>query len=228
MTKAEPVTRGRFLTFEGGEGSGKSTQLRLLAERLAAAGIDVITTREPGGSPGAEVIRYLLLSGVGQCVGPDAEALLFAAARDDHVHNVIAPALERGTWVICDRFADSTRVYQGKLGNVDPMLIDALERVTIGDLEPDLTFMLDVPAEVGIERAAKRRKDAQPDRFEAEGKTFHIALREAYLELARDNPERCIVIDANRPESEISQAIWDAMATRLLPDRQAAGPRRGR
>src|SRR5882672_3434868 len=132
--------RGRFITFEGGEGAGKSTHAAMLAQRLRGLGIAVVLTREPGGSPGAEVIRHVLLSGAAKPFGPDAEAILFAAARDDHIRNTIQPALARGRWVICDRFIDSTRVYQGELGQVNPLLIQALERVTVGDLKPDLTF----------------------------------------------------------------------------------------
>src|SRR6516165_5157493 len=131
--------RGRFITFEGGEGTGKSTHSALLSDRLKTLGIDVILTREPGGSPGAEVIRHVLMSGAAKPLGAEAEALLFAAARDDHVHSTIEPGLARGAWVISDRFLDSTRVYQGTLGQVDPKLIRALERVTIGTLKPDLT-----------------------------------------------------------------------------------------
>src|SRR5215471_19110701 len=147
-TVKRPGGRGKFISFEGGEGSGKSTQIKLLAERLAAAKLRAIITREPGGSPGAEIIRHLVLSGMGKLLGPDAETLLFAAARDDHVRTVILPALNQGTWVLCDRFFDSTRVYQGRLGQVPPGLVSALQRVTIGDLKPDLTFILDVPVEV--------------------------------------------------------------------------------
>src|SRR6201997_4360308 len=146
--------RGRFISFEGGEGSGKSTQIRKLAERLEAGKLRTIITREPGGSPGAEVIRHLILSGMGKLLGPDAETLLFAAARDDHVHTVIQPALNQGAWVLCDRFSDSTRVYQGRLGQVSPDVLNAMERVTIGALKPDLTFILDVPVEVGLQRAS--------------------------------------------------------------------------
>ncbi len=135
----------------------------LLAERLKALGIGVVLTREPGGSPGAEAIRHVLLSGVAKPLGAEAEAMLFAAARDDHVRNTIEPALARGDWVICDRFIDSTRVYQGALGSVDPKFIRALERVTVGDLKPDLTFILDVPAEVGLARAQQAaRRAASP------------------------------------------------------------------
>src|SRR5262245_56506885 len=135
--------RGRFITCEGGEGAGKSTQIKKLAERLEASGVRALITREPGGSPGAEIIRHLVLSGMGRLLGPDAETLLFAAARDDHVRTVIQPTLNQGTWVLCDRFADSTRAYQGSLGSVPAGLINAMQRVTIGDLKPDLTFVLD-------------------------------------------------------------------------------------
>jgi dTMP kinase len=138
--------RGRFITFEGGEGTGKSTHSTLLADRLKSMGTGVVRTREPGGSPGAEVIRHVLLSGLAKPLGIEAEAVLFAAARGDHVRNTIEPALAQGLWVVCDRFLDSTRVYQGSLGHLDPLFIRALERVTIGDLKPDLTFVLDVPA----------------------------------------------------------------------------------
>src|SRR6202000_3075245 len=128
--------RGRFITFEGGEGSGKSTQIKTLAERLKAPKRRAIVTREPGGSPGAEIIRHLVLSGMGKLLGPDAETLLVAAARDEHVRCVIQPALNQGIWVLCDRFSDSTRVYQGRVGHVAPELLSAMERVTIGELNP--------------------------------------------------------------------------------------------
>src|ERR1700686_3179985 len=137
--------RGRFITFEGGEGTGKSTQAALLAQRLRSMGIGIVLTREPGGSPGAEIIRHVLLSGAAKSLGPDAEAILFAAAREDHVRCTIEPALAAGKWVVCDRFADSTRVYQGALGQVDRRLIKGLERVSIGALLPDLTLILDLP-----------------------------------------------------------------------------------
>src|SRR3954465_10225241 len=184
--------RGRFITFEGGEGAGKSTQIKTLAERLDAAGLRTIVTREPGGSPGAEIIRHVLLSGMGKLLGPEAETLLFAAARDDHVHAVIKPALDQGIWVLCDRFFDSTRAYQGRLGNVDPAILNAMQRVTIGDLKPDLTIILDVPVNVGLQRAGARRGSAAPDRFEAEDVKFHEGLREAYRQIAAAEPQRCI------------------------------------
>src|SRR6202008_2224936 len=145
-----PGGRGKFISFEGGEGTGKSTQIKLRADRLAAARRRAIVPREPGGSPGAEIIRHLVLSGMGKLLGPDAETLLFAAARDDHVRTVIQPALNQGLWVLCDRFSDSTRAYQGRLGKVAPAFLKAMERVTIGDLKPDLTIILDVPVEVGL------------------------------------------------------------------------------
>ncbi|TAK50178.1 MAG: dTMP kinase [Xanthobacteraceae bacterium] len=210
-----PVGRGRFITFEGGEGSGKSTQLRILASRLNAAGIRAITTREPGGSPGAEVIRYLVLSGVGKLFGSDMEALLFAAARDDHVHVVIEPALEQGTWVLCDRFTDSTRVYQGAAGDVDPRLLAALERVTIGRLAPDVTFILDVPVETGLARAAARRGAGEVDRFEQEGAEFHAKLRAAYRAIAEKEPARCVLVDATAEVDRTAGTIWRALGERL-------------
>src|SRR5512141_1605544 len=171
--------RGRFITFEGGEGSGKSTHAKRLAEKLRSLGLEVVLTREPGGSPGAEIIRHILLSGLTKPLGPETEAILFAAARDDHVRATIRPALAAGKWVICDRFIDSTRVYQGVLGKVDAKLIRGLERVTVGAVMPDLTFLLDVPANVGLARAKTRRGAGSADRFEAESVEYHEALREA-------------------------------------------------
>ena len=208
--------RGRFITFEGGEGSGKSTQVRLLAERLDAQGLRAIVTREPGGSPGAEIVRHVLLSGVGKAFGPEAETLLFAAARDDHVRTVIAPALAQNVWVLCDRFADSTRAYQGYVGKVDPRLLDAMERVTIGSLQPDLTLILDVPPEIGMQRAAARRGSGAIDRFEAEDGNFHARLREAYRQIAVGDPQRCVLIDATADVDEVSEAIWRALKQRRL------------
>jgi dTMP kinase len=209
--------RGRFITFEGGEGTGKSTQAALLAQRLRSMGVGVVLTREPGGSPGAEIIRHVLLSGAAKSLGPDAEAILFAAARDDHVRTTIEPALARGRWVVSDRFADSTNVYQGALGHVDPLLLGGLHRVTVGKLKPDLTFILDVPAEVGLERASKRRGEAGADRFEGESLDFHERLRDAYLQLAAREPDRCVLIDAREPQAATATRIWDTVAKRLDP-----------
>src|SRR5712692_209351 len=209
--------RGRFITFEGGEGTGKSTHAAQLAQRLTSLGIGVVLTREPGGSPGAEVIRHVLLSGVAKPLGVEAEALLFAAARDDHVRHTIEPALARGAWVICDRFIDSTRVYQGTLGHIDPKFIRALERVTVGDLKPDLTFILDVPADVGLVRAGERRGDGTADRFEAESLAFHEELRQAFRLLAVAEPDRCVVIDATAPKPAVAELVWKTVSERLDP-----------
>lgn len=208
--------RGRFVTFEGGEGSGKSTQIRTLAEHLNAERLRTLVTREPGGSPGAEIIRHLVLSGMGKLLGADAETLLFAAARDDHVRSVILPALSQGTWVLCDRFSDSTRVYQGRVGNVAPEVLNAMERVTIGDLKPDLTIILDVPVEIGMQRAAARRGTDAPDRFEAEDIEFHQQLREAYRQIAATEPERCVLIDATADAATVASNIWAAVRERLF------------
>ncbi len=211
-----PSGRGKFISFEGGEGSGKSTQIKLLADRLASAKLRAIVTREPGGSPGAEIIRHLVLSGMGKLLGPDAETLLFAAARDDHVRTVIQPALSQGTWVLCDRFFDSTRAYQGRLGQVAPGLLNAMQRVTIGDLKPDLTIILDIPVEVGMSRAAARRGKGAPDRFEAEDLKFHQDLREAYKQIAADDPQRCVLIDANTNADAVSEQVWKALRDHLF------------
>jgi dTMP kinase len=208
--------RGRFITFEGGEGSGKSTQIKTLAERLDAAKLRAIVTREPGGSPGAEIIRHLVLSGMGKLLGAEAETLLFAAARDDHVHTVIEPALDQGTWVLCDRFSDSTRVYQGRLGKVAPAVLNAMERVTIGDLKPDVTIILDVPVEIGMARAAARRGTGAPDRFEAEDVKFHQQLRDGYRQIAADEPQRCVLIDATADPSTVAANVWAAIRDRLF------------
>lgn len=208
---------GKFITFEGGEGTGKSTQVAMLALRLEAHGIAVLVTREPGGSPGAEIIRHVLLSGAAKPLGPDAEAMLFAAAREDHVRCTIKPALDSGKWVVCDRFADSTRVYQGVLGQVDQRLINGLERVSIGDLSPDLTLVLDLPVEAAFERRTRRRGGAAPDRFEAEDLEFHQKLRQAYLALAAGEPHRCVVIDAGTSKEEVAKQIWRVVNSRFDP-----------
>ena len=208
--------RGRFITFEGGEGSGKSTHIKIIAERLNAAKLRAIVTREPGGSPGAEIIRHLVLSGMGKLLGPDAETLLFVAARDDHVRTVIKPALNQGIWVLCDRFSDSTRAYQGSLGKVAPEVLNAMERVTIGDLKPDLTIILDVPVEVAMQRTAKRRGSGAPDRFEAEDLKFHQDLRDAYRQIAAIEPQRCVLIDASGDVDMVAAKVWAALRDRFF------------
>ena len=211
--------RGHFITFEGGEGSGKSTHAATLAQRLKSIGLDVVLTREPGGSTGAEIIRHILLSGIAKPLGAETEAILFAAARDDHVRNTILPALNAGKWVICDRFIDSTRVYQGTLGNVDQRLIRSLERVTVGPAVPELTFILDVPAQVGLARAKSRRGKDAADRFEGESLEFHEKLRQAYRVLAAEEPKRCIVIDGRAPRDVVSDRIWSTVQERFRPER---------
>lgn len=212
---------GRFITFEGGEGTGKSTQAALLAGQLKTLGIGVELTREPGGSTGAEIMRHVLLSGAARPLGPDAEALLFAAAREDHLRMRIRPALVRGDWVVCDRFADSTRIYQGVAGKVDPRIIRALERVVVGETMPDLTFILDVPAAVGLQRAAGRRGAGTVDRFEQETLVFHEKLRDGFLALAATDAGRCVLIDATQPIEDIAGHVWREVEARLQP---AAAP----
>jgi dTMP kinase len=186
-----------------------------LAQRLKSGGLDVVLTREPGGSTGAEIIRHILLSGIAKPLGAETEAILFAAARDDHVRNTILPALQAGRWVICDRFIDSTRVYQGVLGNVDQRLIRSLERVTVGPAFPELTFILDVPAQIGLARAKSRRGQDIPDRFEGESLEFHEKLRQAYRSLAEAEPKRCIVIDGRAPRDVVADRIWSTVRERF-------------
>jgi dTMP kinase len=211
--------RGHFITFEGGEGSGKSTHAATLAQRLKSLDLEVVLTREPGGSTGAEIIRHILLSGIAKPLGAETEAILFAAARDDHVRNVILPGLKAGHWVICDRFIDSTRVYQGALGNVDQRLIRSLERVTVGAAVPALTFILDVPAQIGLARAKSRRGQDVADRFEGESLEFHEKLRQAYRALATKEPKRCTIIDGRAPRDVVSDRIWSIVRERLHPER---------
>lgn len=209
---------GKFITFEGVEGAGKSTQIRLLADHLERAGHAVRVTREPGGTPTAEAIRDVILSGAAKGLGPDSEAVLFAAARADHVDKVIRPALERGEWVLCDRFIDSTRVYQGAADGADPVLIRALERVAIDGTRPDLTLVLDVPADLGMERVTSR--DEEPDRFESDELGRHEARRMAYLEIASREPDRVVVIDARRAPEDVADTIRRVVDSRFL-DRAA-------
>jgi dTMP kinase len=207
------VATGRFITFEGGEGAGKSTQLKRLVARLEAGGLDVVATREPGGSPGAESIRELVLKGSADRWSPVTETLLMYAARRDHVERVIRPALARGAWVVCDRFADSTRAYQGAAGGVDPALIAAMETHVLEATRPDMTLIFDMPVEVGLERAHARAGSEM--RFESKGLAFHQRLREAFLAIARAEPARCAVIDAAGTLDEVEAAVWAAVEGRL-------------
>ena len=226
---------GVFITFEGGEGAGKSTQIALLADHLRLrVPRPVVTTREPGGSPKAEAIREALLAGVAKPHGPFAEALLFSAARIDHLDTLIEPALERGDVVLCDRFVDSTRAYQGAAGGLDPGLLASLERVVVGALLPDLTLILDLDPQLGLERAKARAKasaageTAAPDRFEAETLGFHQRLRGAFREIAAAEPERCVLIDASHDSDTVEATIWGAVTQRLprlFATNQPAGTR---
>jgi dTMP kinase len=206
---------GKFITFEGGEGAGKSTQIRRLADRLEAGGRAVVVTREPGGTPTAEDIRKVLLAGLAQDLGPDGEAVLFAAARADHVERVIRPALRAGKWVLSDRFSDSTRVYQAK---ADTGVLSALDRIAVGRTRPDLTIILDLPAETGLARAARRMEAAghKPDRFERDDIALHETRRQAFLAIAKAEPERCVVIDATQSEEATAHDVWQAVAARLI------------
>jgi dTMP kinase len=206
---------GRFITLEGGEGAGKSVQARRLAARLGEAGLDVVLTREPGGSPGAEALREVILSGGAARYGAIGEAILFSAARIDHIDATIAPALRRGEWVVSDRFLDSTRAYQGAAGRLDPDLVASLERVAVGACRPDLTLVLDLPAAEGLARASARRGEAAADRFEGEGLAFHETLRRAFREIVVAEPQRCVLIDARPGEGEVAAAIWAAVRARL-------------
>lgn len=196
--------RGRFITFEGIDGSGKSTQAKTLASRIEGSGGSVVLTREPGGAPGAEEIRALLLSGDPDRWSAETEILLFTAARRDHLERTITPALTSGATVICDRFADSTRVYQGATRGDLRGLVDRLHADVIG-MEPDLTFIIDMDPAIALDRGLAR--DTGEDRFEDMGLAFQETLRHGFLALAHEFPERCIVIDGNRPEREIASEI---------------------
>ncbi|MCP4935991.1 MAG: dTMP kinase [bacterium] len=211
------MSTGKFITFEGGEGAGKSTQVRLLSNSLQRHGKKIVMTREPGGSIKAEAIRKLLLEGRVAKFGPFAEALLFSLARDDHLESVIRPTLNKGSWVICDRFMDSTLAYQGAGGNLPASLIRALERTVVGDTIPDLTILIDLPPEIGIGRAQARQKQntgGDPDRFEAMNMKFHTRLRKAFLDIAENAPDRCVVFDGQAPPDELAKKIWDLVSQR--------------
>jgi dTMP kinase len=216
------MTPGRFITFEGGEGSGKSTQAGLLAQRLKDRGIDVVVTREPGGSPFAEEVRALLLDGRVPANAPLVEALLFSAARADHLASTIRPALAARRWVICDRFADSTRVYQGVAGGLSDTTLDVLEKLVVGPTRPDLTFILDIAPAEGLARAQARRGPvgnpggAEADAYESRELAFHERLRAGYVAIAKAEPRRCVLVDGARPSGEIAADIWAEAERRLL------------
>lgn len=204
---------GKFITFEGGEGAGKSTQVRRLAARLETLGHNVVQTREPGGSPGAEEIRSLLVNGAGDRWTVMTEALLHFAARADHLAQVIRPALANGTWVLCDRFSDSSIAYQGYGQGLDLDAISTLSTLVIGDTQPDLTYILDLPVDKGLARAQARGEGE--DRYEKMGHSFHEKLRQAFLDIAEREPGRCALIDATASMDEVAEAIWRKAATRF-------------
>ncbi|SMF68898.1 thymidylate kinase [Tistlia consotensis] len=205
--------RGRFITFEGGEGAGKSTQLRRLAARLEALGLAVVATREPGGSPGAEQIRELLIHGEADRWDRTTEALLHSAARRDHLRCTVEPALAAGRWVLSDRFADSTAAYQGYGHGMAPETLQLLYGIAVGRLKPDLTLILDLPVEQGLERAAARRGGGA--RYEALDRAFHERVREGFLAIAGSEPERCAVLDASGDAEAVERAVWRCVAERL-------------
>ncbi|PZM10718.1 dTMP kinase [Rhizobium tubonense] len=221
---------GLFVSFEGGEGAGKSTQIRRLAEALRQRGNDVLMTREPGGSPGAEAVRHVLLSGAAEQFGTRMEAILFAAARNDHVEEVIRPALAAGKVVLCDRFMDSSRVYQGVTGNLEPEFVEALQRIAVNGVVPDCTLILDLPASVGLERARKRgvaiSASAEPDRFEKEEMETQEKRREAFLDIAAHDPARCHVVNALRAEDVIAEEVLSIVGQLLGPriEKQLSSP----
>lgn len=226
-----------FITFEGGEGSGKSTQVKILANRLSSLCIKVIPTREPGGSILSERLRSLILDPAVKDQSVLTEALLFSAARSDHLDQIIRPALKQGHTVICDRFSDSTRVYQGYAGNLDFQVLKTLECIVLGPTVPDLTIIIDLPAHVGLERAKKRNADkvsgvqktndilrsetnVVADQFERRDIAYHEKLRQGYIHIARQEPERCVIIDGMEDVEEVACAIWSVVEKRLLESKQ--------
>jgi dTMP kinase len=207
------MARGKFITFEGGEGTGKSTQARLLAERLRARGLAVVLTREPGGAPGAEAIRKLLVEGDPGRWDATTEALLHYAARRAHLTQTVWPALKRGEWVVSDRFADSTMAYQGIAMGLGREAIEALHALAVGDFAPDLTLVLDIPVDVGLARAGAR--GGAEDRYERMGAAFHQTLRAAFRDIAEAEPERCVLIDVQADIDAVAARVWEMVAAAL-------------
>ncbi len=205
---------GRFITFEGGEGAGKSTQVSRLAQRLQDIGQSVVQTREPGGAPGAEAIRALLVTGSTKRWDSLTEALLHSAARHDHVEHTIRPALTKDRWVLCDRFFDSTMAYQGHAQDLGSEAIETLTALSVGELKPDLTLVFDLPVEVGLARARARGSDE--DRYERMGVEFHERLRSAFKDIAANNPDRCVIVDATGSPDEVEAEIWSITSTKFV------------
>lgn len=216
MPDATPSSAAKFITFEGGEGVGKSTQVKRLLTRLGHVGIKAVRTREPGGTAKAEAIRSFILQGRSEEWGAGAEAVLFAAARHDHVTQLIAPNLERGNWVLSDRFADSTRAYQGLTGGVNPLLIDALEELALDGSVPNMTIILDMAPDKAFQRVAQRAlEDGIPnvaDRFEKEDLSWHGRLRDAFLDIANKNSDRCVVISAEQEADAVAESVWQSIS----------------
>jgi dTMP kinase len=219
MLEAPQSKPARFITFEGGEGVGKSTQVKRLLQSLQRHGVPSMRTREPGGTPKAEAVRSYILQGRSETWGAGAEAVLFAAARLDHVTQLIAPNLESGTWVLSDRFHDSTRAYQGLTGGVNGKLIDALEVLALDGHTPDLTIILDMDPEAAFERVAARAIEdglaETGDRFEKEELEWHKRLRDGFLAIARANPDRCVVISAQQTEDALETEVWETVTERF-------------
>ncbi len=207
------VTRGRFISFEGGEGTGKTTQCRRLAEQLRRYVAEVVVTREPGGSPGAEALRTLLVRGETDRWSPLSETLILNAARQDHLERIIRPALDRGAWVLSDRFADSTRAYQGAGGGAPSSLLAMLEQAVVADTRPDLTLVMDLPVDQGLQRATTRGGAEQ--RFEHKEPAFHARLRQAFLDIAEAEPGRCVVLDATLSVDALAGRVWDTVQRHL-------------
>ncbi|MCH8111540.1 MAG: dTMP kinase [Proteobacteria bacterium] len=217
MGRGVAVNGGRFITFEGGEGAGKSTQLARLCGVLHERGLEVVGTREPGGSPGAEAIRELLVRGETGRWDAVTETLLHCAARRDHFIQTIEPALARGAWVLCDRFADSTMAYQGHGHALGREAVEAVTGLVVGETKPDLTIILDLPVEAGLARAHERghADRSAEDRYERMGVAFHVRLREGFLDIARREPERCVIVDAAMDVETVAEAVWRAAVERL-------------
>jgi dTMP kinase len=215
MVMTTRISQGLFITFEGGEGAGKSTQIRRLHARLEALSIKTVVTREPGGTPGAELIRALILDGKRPPLDALTETLLFYAARANHLSELIRPALTKGDVVLCDRFSDSTRVYQCVLGAVPSAQVEALETLVVQDTKPDVTIILDIPPETGLARASARRGSHHADRFESETLEFHKRLRQGFLDLAKRETDRIFVVSALGDEEQIENQIWQTLTSRF-------------
>lgn len=211
------MPQGQFITFEGGEGAGKSTQVEHLRTRLEGKGIDVLVTREPGGSPSAEDIRALLVTGAPDRWTPVTEALLHSAARQEHLEKTVRPALAAGKWVLCDRFFDSTMAYQGYAQGLGKGLVEQLNELVVKETVPNLTLVFDLPVETGLTRTHIREGDE--DRYERMGQPFHEALRAAFLDIARENPDRCELVDASQSIQEIADKVWNIVQARYFDAR---------